>query len=859
VTIPIPAITQIIKDFKANMRQWQDAADIGGQKTSGFTHVLESATMVWEKLIVGIDRGKIAMNALAAMNDKLKASMRGIVGVAGEASAKMDFVTKKTKSWNEELGVTTRLEMEKHITLMEQALAKYADKLPISEQARLKEEIAKAKDELNGFNFAAQESLGILPNLRNNINNLIVSLDIWLSTLPSLRQKTTDLFITWDEYSKKAASSIKALADDTVSSGQQISSTIANMIGAVSGAIGQNLSAAQQKFLSLVQSMILGAVQICVALRTIKAATGDIIGAVVALGSAIFAALFGGKAKKTTAERLAEELVQTTKNVQLALSSLGKVSESTAKIIAEDMQKGMEGYVAVSKNFASVIQDVGVNQQNVNELWSRAGWIIDEMTSGMLSATDGAKSLGESFKLLVDGAKKLGQEGSLAMVEFIKKIRQSGLEVAEITEYVLGQLDKIPSALASIVKNIFMPPTYKNVLENMVVTLQGRIDKFKNHIKDLVNEISKVKKGTPEWKRLNDEILKTRDRLTNAENALKDTNGELRAIEKNTPKARRELEAMGHIAAASFQAMLANGRNFLDALEAMKEPLHELLVRYKAFGLEIPKFLHPLMRMEWLAEKFPAAFENMSSALDILNSLRNSAYLTQDTFNSLLTVVNQFARTILNTSGNLNTFMKTARLTQTQIQTLLPIISQFVGAAAIFGLGVPSWMRTFVTEQLGVDWGQFRDLAMAQANSGINTVEKLKALVEKSKTMLERLHVYDTRMRDRFLNLRNDIKRKLDGVINAINGLPGQMSQSTSTPTPPGLQHGGIVYAPRTVTVGEVPEVIIPLDKISELLKTGIRVEIQPVVIPKGDKYVIEFLQKSIERGNIRIPITAVG
>jgi len=36
-------------------------------------------------------------------------------------------------------------------------------------------------------------------------------------------------------------------------------------------------------------------------------------------------------------------------------------------------------------------------------------------------------------------------------------------------------------------------------------------------------------------------------------------------------------------------------------------------------------------------------------------------------------------------------------------------------------------------------------------------------------------------------------------------------------------------------------------------------IEIEPVVIPKNDEYVIKFLQKSIKRNNIKIPIESVG
>ncbi|GAG95771.1 unnamed protein product, partial [marine sediment metagenome] len=92
-----------------------------------------------------------------------------------------------------------------------------------------------------------------------------------------------------------------------------------------------------------------------------------------------------------------------------------------------------------------------------------------------------------------------------------------------------------------------------------------------------------------------------------------------------------------------------------------------------------------------------------------------------------------FARGLLDVDGNMNQAMKTMDLTNDQINQLLPMVAQFAAAAGIFGLAVPAWMKSFVTEQLGVDWNQFQETAMLQANAGIVTVEKLDALLTQNK------------------------------------------------------------------------------------------------------------------------------
>jgi len=87
--------------------------------------------------------------------------------------------------------------------------------------------------------------------------------------------------------------------------------------------------------------------------------------------------------------------------------------------------------------------------------------------------------------------------------------------------------------------------------------------------------------------------------------------------------------------------------------------------------------------------------------------------------------------------------------------------------AALFGIGVPAWMKTFVTKQLGVDWNKFKDVAKTQANSGVATVEKLKALIDKSANLNQKV------IPTHFRNLQDVIGRQAGRIVDAIHGLKG--------------------------------------------------------------------------------------
>lgn len=154
------------------------------------------------------------------------------------------------------------------------------------------------------------------------------------------------------------------------------------------------------------------------------------------------AAAAAAQAERQFANQVQESIV--------VMSKYGTISESTAEKIAE-LRKTHSGYTAESLAFNDVIKDVGVNQENINGLWVRAASIMDQMVAGEIDATKATEVLDDAFTQLKDGAAEFGKEGSAAMVSFILKVRESGIEVASVTEYVIGQLDRIPVALSTII------------------------------------------------------------------------------------------------------------------------------------------------------------------------------------------------------------------------------------------------------------------------------------------------------------------------------------------------------------------------------------------------------------------------
>jgi len=153
----------------------------------------------------------------------------------------------------------------------------------------------------------------------------------------------------------------------------EISDGMSLAIGGIFGSIGEAISGAEDSFADLGASIgsSLGGIATAITgipgLSAVGGALGGLIGG-----------LFGKTEELTEAEKMAEKVTMWTDAIIEKYKEWGEVSEATAEIISKEVvEKGMLGFIAVSKHFAKIIQDVGVTQSNINELWDRADDILD--------------------------------------------------------------------------------------------------------------------------------------------------------------------------------------------------------------------------------------------------------------------------------------------------------------------------------------------------------------------------------------------------------------------------------------------------------------------------------------------------
>jgi len=359
------------------------------------------------------------------------------------------------------------------------------------------------------------------------------------------------------------------------------------LMGKIGGSIGQMVSGAKKSFASL-GSAIGSAVAMIPGIGT---AAGAVITAIGGFIGGLF------KKAKTEAERLAEEMEMMEEDITKAMSKFGEISESTAKKIAE-ADREMSGFAAVSKYFGDVIRDVGVTQENVNDLWKRASQIVGHWKKGYLSASDATKALNDSFRELLRGTQELGEEGSAAMVNFILKVRKSGLEVKAVSDYVVEQLDRIPSALSTLIDSYDKVDMSVQEMGDIAVQTFGAM---------LASGVS----WTDAVSKMSEPLAALRDKYQelgmSSDGALKKLFNIVGVTEKNKElfksiEANKEiLEALGNSgwltadamksltknATSYYEQLKAAGLSSNDALRAMGPTLQKIQDYADAYGLQI--------------------------------------------------------------------------------------------------------------------------------------------------------------------------------------------------------------------------------------------------------------------------------
>jgi hypothetical protein len=334
---------------------------------------------------------------------------------------------------------------------------------------------------------------------------------------------------------------------------------------------------------------------------------GPLGGLIGSLGGGLLGGLFGKKEKKTEEQLAAEKETAQMNEAYKATAGLGKISEATAKKIA-DFRKTMSGAAAESMTLADMINDTGVTLKNQNELWTRGIGIIDQWNKGALTSKQATDSLGASFTALLAGTKELGTEGSKRMTDFIETVRASGLKVKEVTDYVNSQLGVTEKASMNAVQGLV-------AMNAAVLPTDDAFVKMTTDMTALVDKLKKAKEGTREFNQLTAQVEFLRDKI---KAAAPDAEASLKRIERQTM--------------ATFNAMMLNGASYSTAMESIGPALDALAENYKKLGLEGGAGMKELLKIRQVTKDHKELFDAVEGNLAVLNALANTASLDATSF-----------------------------------------------------------------------------------------------------------------------------------------------------------------------------------------------------------------------------------
>jgi len=418
------------------------------------------------------------------------------------------------------------------------------------------------------------------------------------------------------------------------------------------------------------------------------------------------------------------------------IKKLLRLAEDAWKAVETMAERALRGIGDAIGNFVGGVLLKMDSLENLwNTFWESLKKVALDVTSKIIS--EGIEKLA---KEAVEAFAEIAAAGDAALVAslfIVFKIIEGWLKTFGIIKDEAEEAEEIVKTLTEEIADLYrhIESIFKWIFR-IGWASEGMLAALEKDFADLIDKLIEAgQMGSKEWivlvqkvryfgleiKSLNEYLLSELDKIPEA----------LSVLIENLGGVGDRLEGLSEISVTTFNAMIASGRSYYEALRALDEPLTALRERYEELGLEIPENIRALLAMNEAMKLHPEVFQNLDAAIVILNSLRNAAYMTQGTFNALASTAEDAVKVILGVSGDLNEALKNmGQMTEDQINMIMPIVAQFTQVAALFGLAVPEWMQTFVSKQLGLDWKTFEDQVTKQAMAGIHTVERLDTIIE---------------------------------------------------------------------------------------------------------------------------------
>jgi len=534
----------------------------------------------------------------------------------------------------------------------------------------------------------------------------------------------------------------------------------------------------------------------------IGSAIGGVIGSIIpgvgnVIGSLV-GGLFGGlfKKKKSPEQKAAEELARAVASIQKQYKYLGDISETTAKKIAE-LTKEYNRQTAQLLSLTDIMNDTGISSKNVSVYIQMMRTGLQDMAKGTVDAQKGITALGEAFSGLIEWTQKFGKEGSKEIVSFIKYVRQLGVSVAEVDDYVFSQLSKGAEGVAAMV-SAAGGQAYTQLLD-----YKDQVEKLGEEVKNLSTSKLSTREDQANYAQKKAQL----EELSKKYSELKET-----LATDLAP----ELERISNLTVISFNSLLAQGKSMNEAFSIMGDSLATLGDKYKELGISGGAAIQELLKLSEVSKANEGLFDAIEGNKSLLEALGNTGFLTADALKDIASQSQAYFNQLTD-----------AGLTSKQaLASIAP---------------------------------QLADLAYYAGQYGLNLDEATKQLIEQAKAegvYKEKSKDLVTTLQEGFTSVTKKIDELIDKMTKELPKSFGSVPFTPGEETIP-AQHGfeGTVTGPKLFYIEPgVRENVSITKKGSKEMQTSPqtvsvekKVVFEPVVIPFKElqAFVIEWVQKA--------------
>ncbi len=256
-------------------------------------------------------------------------------------------------------------------------------------------------------------------------------------------------------------------------------------------------------------------------------------------------------------------------------------------------------HAATSKLFADIIEQSEITTENFEQYAKRMHEILSDMDRGTLSASETADALGQAWTEMVEKAKQLfNGKITTEMLNTIRDVKNRGLEVSQITEYIFTQLQEGVKALDTYWKNlgnsqeaynrgIQYTMSYYNALKaegkslTEIMSLMG--DSFDEALK-------KMQEGGYEATGQFKELVELRKKMTGNQgliDSIEATAKMLETLGNSAYLTSKDFAAFQNDAITQFDKLRKAGFTNKEALQALSPMLENLLWYSEKYGYQL--------------------------------------------------------------------------------------------------------------------------------------------------------------------------------------------------------------------------------------------------------------------------------